>query len=127
MQLHREKDAIHARGGELVLIGNGAKHFAASFVEDLGITTPVYVDPTRASYRALGMKRGLVSTLLALGTLKHGIRAFRAGFRQGRTQGDPFQLGGVLVVRPGGLIAFRYLSDEAGDHPPVHDVVAAFA
>ena len=127
MQLHREKDSIHARGGELVLIGNGASHFAAAFVEDLGITTPVYVDPARATYRALGMKRGLAPTLLALRTLKHGIRAFRAGFRQGRTQGDPFQLGGVLVVRPGGLVAFRYISDEAGDHPPVDDVVAAIA
>jgi hypothetical protein len=125
VQLHREKEAIHARGGELHFVGNGAPHFAAAFVEDLGITTPVYVDPTRASYRALGMKRSVLSTLFSGRTLRHALRAMRAGFRQGRTQGDPWQLGGVLVVRPGGGVAFRYLSDEAGDHPAAQDVVAA--
>jgi hypothetical protein len=125
VQLHRERDAIHARGGELFFVGNGAGHFASAFVEDVGITTPVYVDPSRASYRALGMKRSLLSTLLSPRTLRHALRALRSGFRQGRTQGDPWQLGGVLVVRPGGAVAFRYLSEEAGDHPPVEDVVAA--
>jgi len=127
VQLHREKDAIHTRGGELYFVGNGAAHFASAFAQDLGITTPVYVDPSRASYRALGMKRGLVATLLSARTLAHALRAMRTGFRQGSIQGDAWQLGGVLVVRPDGGVAFRYLSDEAGDHPPVGDVVAAVA
>jgi hypothetical protein len=40
-------------------------------------------------------------------------------------QGDAWQLGGVLVVRKGGEVAYRHLSAEAGDHPPVADVLAA--
>jgi AhpC/TSA antioxidant enzyme len=125
VQLHRAKDAIHARGAELVLVGNGAPHFVQAFREDLGLTTPVYVDPSLASYRALGMKRGLVGTILSPRILAHAARALRGGFMQGRTRGDAWQLGGVLVVKRGGEIAYRHLSDEAGDHPPVDDVVAA--
>ena len=50
-----------------------------------------------------------------------------AGFRQGRTQGDPWQLGGVLVVRPGGQVAYFHRSQNAGDHAPAGDVVRALS
>ncbi|BDG03657.1 hypothetical protein AMOR_26530 [Anaeromyxobacter oryzae] len=123
--MHRAKDEIHARGAEVVIVGNGAPHFARAFREDLGLTTPLYTDPTLATYRALEFRRGVVATLLSGRTWLHALRAMRAGFRQGRTEGDALQLGGVLVVRPDGEIAYRYASAEAGDHPPLADVLAA--
>jgi len=124
VQLHHHKDEIHRRGAELITVGNGGTHFARAFREDMGITTPIFVDPSRATYRALGMRRGLLGTLSAK-TLLHAARALKRGFRQGRTQGDAFQLGGVLVIRPDGSVSLRYLSSEAGDHPPEADVVSA--
>jgi peroxiredoxin len=123
-QLRREVDTIHARGGELVVIGNGGRHFAIAFARGLGLTTPLYVDTSRASYRALGMKRSL-SALLAPSILRNVIRALRSGARQGLMQGDGVQLGGVLLVLPGGRVAYRYLSQVPGDHPAVADVLAA--
>jgi hypothetical protein len=125
VQLHRHKDEIHRRGAELVTVGNGGTHFARTFQEDMGITTPIFVDPSRATYRALGMRRSLVGTIFSGRTLLHAARAMRSGFRQGRTQGDAFQLGGVLVIGPDGSVLLRYLSNEAGDHPREADVVAA--
>jgi len=127
VQLHRHKDEIHDRGGELVTVGNGGQAFARAFREDMGITTPVFVDPSGATYRALGMRRSLVGTLFSGRSLLHAARALRGGFRQGRTQGDAFQLGGVLVVDTDGRVLFRHLSREAGDHPPEADVLAALA
>ena len=56
------------------------------------------MDPRRRTYRHLGFKRGPGSTLLSLATMKHALRAWRKGFRQGATQGDPWQQGGVLVA-----------------------------
>ena len=52
-------------------------------------------------------------------------RALRGGFRQKGVQGDPWQLGGVFVVAPGGVIRFAYASSAAGDHPPVGAILAA--
>jgi hypothetical protein len=125
VQLHRHKDEIHLRDAELVTVGNGVIHFARAFKEEMGITTPIFVDPSRATYRALGMRRSLLGALFSGRTLLHAVRAMRSGFRQGRTQGDAFQLGGVVVVRPDGGVLLRYLSNEAGDHPREADVVAA--
>ena len=125
MQLHRELPAIRARGAELVLIGNGNRRFAEAFKHDLGITTPVYVDTKREAYRALEMKRGFTRTLGSLDTWKSFGRALKAGFRQKGVQGDAWQLGGVLVVLPGGSVVYRYLSESAGDHPSSADILQA--
>jgi hypothetical protein len=121
----RELPEIHKRGAELFFVGNGNRHFAGAFKDENKIESPLFVDTQRNAYKALGMKRGFFATLGSLATWKNGMRAWRSGFRQGPTRGDAWQNGGVLVVRPGGGIAYRYLSREAGDHPPVADVLAA--
>jgi hypothetical protein len=125
VQLHREYDRIRAAGADLVLIGNGGRQAASAFCEEHGITSPVYVDVARRAYLALGMRRGVRSPIGAVRTVGHAARAWRRGFRQGAVQGDAWQLGGVLVVLPGGRIVYRHLSTEAGDHPPVAEVLAA--
>jgi hypothetical protein len=40
-------------------------------------------------------------------------------------QGDPFQMGGTLVVKTGGEPAYFQRSRFAGDHPPARDIVKA--
>ncbi len=124
MQLHRELHTIRSRGAELVVVGQGNSRWARAFRERLALSSPVYVDPEREIYAALGMKRGVASQL-TLGALRNYWRALRSGHFPRGLLGDTLQQGGVLVVLPGGRIAYRYLSREAGDHPPVADVLAA--
>jgi AhpC/TSA antioxidant enzyme len=123
VQVHRELPHIRKQGAELHLVGNGNRHFARAFGEELKIVCPLYVDTKLDAYRALSMRRGLGSILASVASWKNVARAMKAGFRQGTTQGDAWQLGGVLVVRPGGKVAFRHTSQAAGDHPPVEAVL----
>ena len=125
VQLHRARSEIHERGAELVIIGNGAPDFAQAFREDLGMTTPLFTDPSLTTYRLLEFKRGIVDTLLSPKVWANAVRATGKGFRQGWFQGDAWQLGGVLVVRSDGTVAYRYASAAAGDHPPVADILRA--
>jgi hypothetical protein len=53
------------------------------------------------------------------------MRAFREGKRQGATMGDPWQQGGVFIIRPGNRVDFSYISKEAGDHPSADAIIAA--
>ncbi len=144
-QLRREIERIHAHGAELVVIGNGTSHLARAFREDILLDTPLYIDPSCTSYRALGMTRGIARTLGHRRTWAGLFRALREGAREQRvrvivrwwrlslpvlvpgTQGDAWQLGGVLVVLPDGRIAYRHQSTIAGDHPQTTDVMAAVA
>lgn len=119
-----QSEEIRAAGGELVFIGNGSALFANGFAEDLGIESPILIDPDLVAYRAAGLRRGRAE-LFSPRMIGNAVRAFNAGYRQTGVEGDAFQLGGVLVVRRGGDLVYRYASREAGDHPPVSEVLAA--
>ena len=123
-RLRRETEAIHAKGAELVVVGNGSVAFARDFAHEAGLATPLYTDPSGAAYRALGLRRGAAAALNPR-VLANAWRALRGGFYQTSVRGDPLQLGGVLVVLRGGRIAYRYGSRAAGDHPPLREVLAA--
>lgn len=125
-RLYRQKGTIRALGAELVIIGNTVPCFARAFREDLAITTPIYVDPSMASYRLLDIRR-LREALLSGGSLKHKLSALCGGFRQVQTRRDRSQLGGVLVVRQDGAVVYRHLSEGADDHPALEEILAALA
>jgi NAD(P)-dependent dehydrogenase (short-subunit alcohol dehydrogenase family) len=117
-------DEVRERGAELVIVGNGAANFAAAFRDDFDLDCPLLVDPELRAYRAAGLRRGRVE-ILSPRLPFNALRALRSGARQTSVEGDPWQLGGVFVIRPDGELTFRHVSREAGDHPAVDDVLAA--
>lgn len=118
-------DDIRSAGAELAIVGNGAASFASAFREDLRLgEVPLLVDPELRSYRAAGLRRGRVEALSPR-LPANAFRALSRGFRQVGVQGDPWQLGGVFVIRPGGVLLFRHRSAEAGDHPAIEDLLAS--
>ena len=86
----------------------------------------LFTDPSLKTFSAAGLKLGALRTFspLAIGAT---VSAFRAGFRQGKTQGKPWQQGGALVVAKGGQVKWSYASDDPGDHAPVHKALAALS
>jgi hypothetical protein len=123
--VHRERGAIESRGARLAFVGSGDRRFARAFADELGIGAPIYVDPSRRVYEALGLKRGVLAALGSASVVFHAARAVKGGFRQTGVQGDPWQLGGVFVVAPGGEVRYAYASAAAGDHPPVEAILDA--
>ena len=119
-------DRFRALGVQLVVIGNGAPHFAQAFLDQFHVTLPLYTDPSLKVYEAMALRRGW-RTAFSRKTFTASVDALKRGFRQGRTQGDATQQGGVFVMRKGGAIVYRYVSEAAGDHPPLDEVLAAAA
>ncbi len=117
---------IHEARAELVVIGSGSPDQAKWFREDLGLTIPIYVDPSLGSFKAAGLKYGMMLNFNPR-SARHAMRALRAGHRQTRTKGDPKQQGGTVVVAQGGKVLYAYADAEAGDHAPVSEVLNALA
>lgn len=115
---------IRQAGAELFVIGNGSIDEARAFRDDQQLAMPLLTDPTRAAYGALDMRRGLGS-MLRLPVFARSLGALRGGFRQARVAGDWRQQGGVVVIAPGGVERYRYVSRFAGDHPSPEVIVEA--
>lgn len=124
MQLHRDLPKLHAAGVELHIIGNGSPSFIDGFREETKWTGPIYTDPSLDVYKAAELKRGVTKTLdpRALGGT---IRAFMRGGKQGRTQGDAWQQGGVLVIATDGRVLWHHASDRPGDNATGDEILAA--
>jgi len=115
-----------SRGINVVIIGNGNAVFAEAFREEFEIEGTLLVDPELAAYRAAGLRRGRVE-LASPRLLSNAFRAYREGARQTGVEGDPWQLGGVFVIAPGGELRFAFRSREAGDHAAQEDIEAALS
>ena len=110
------RDRVLAAGGQVVVIGQGSIDEARAFRDEQHLDVPLFTDPSRQAYCAVGMRRGL-GTVLRPSVFSHALRAWRRGFRQARTAGDPLQQGGAVVIDPDGRERYRYISRWAGDHP----------
>lgn len=122
LSAHREQ--IRSLGAELIVIGHGSIDEARAFRDEHHLTFPLFTDPGRHAYRALEMRHGR-RTLMSPRVVVHTVTAMWRGFRQTFVAGDPLQQGGVVVIAPGGVERYRYISREAGDHPPVSRILAA--
>lgn len=118
------KAEIDGRDVHVVVVGNGRPHHAKMFREDDAVPFTLWVDPELRAYRAAGLRRGL-GAVFSRRSLVHAARALKAGFRQTKTKGDPWQNGGVFVITPKGRTVYEQVSEEAGDHAPLHEILVA--
>jgi AhpC/TSA antioxidant enzyme len=128
VQLHRAREEFEAAGVELVLIGQATPRHAAHFRRTMKVELPVLADEDRSSYKAAGWKVGGVGELFGPRSVGLGLaRAVRSGgrIRQGRTIGHPAQLGGAMVVAPGGEVVFSHMARDASDNPPPDELLEA--
>jgi peroxiredoxin len=126
VQLHRARDEIAKAGAQLVLIGQATPRHAAHFRRRFGIELPVLADEKRASYAAAGAKVANLGELLGPRVVAKGLLASaRTGVVQGRTIGHPAQLGGTMLVRADGSVAWTHMSRDASDNASVEQLLDA--
>jgi hypothetical protein len=123
-EIRSRRSEIEALGGGIAFVGNGTARAAAWFQKKFAADSKVLTDPDLASYKAIGARSGMLSTLgpSAWGA---GLRAFRSGARQSMTRGHAYQQGGLVVMAPKNRVLYQHISRAAGDHAPVADVLAA--
>ena len=124
--MDRARSEFKAAGVNLALIGQGTPRQAAEFRRRQGVQLPVLADEKRVSYKAAGTKVGGVTDLFSPQTVAKGILATaRTRRTQTRTIGHPSQLGGALVIAPGGRVAWSHMATDASDNAPPEEILAA--
>jgi peroxiredoxin len=127
VQLHGAREELD-RAGEVVLIGQLTPRHAAHFRRRVELTWPVLADEERTSYKAAGAKIATANELLGPKVVAKGVQASRrSGVVQGRTIGHAAQLGGVLVIRPDGTVAWSHMAEDASDTAAPDEILAALA
>lgn len=86
----------------------------------------VLADNDRVSYRAAGTRKGSLGQLVGPSVLAKGLATtVRTRKLQTRTIGDPAQLGGAMVIRQDGTVAFSKMAKDASDNVSPDELLAA--
>ena len=124
--MDRARERFEDAGVNLMLIGQATPRQAAHFRRRLGIDLPVLADERRRSYKAAGAKVGTVGELLGPKVVAKGILAtVHTGKVQGRTIGHPAQLGGTMVIAPGGEVIWSHMAQDASDNASPEEILRA--
>lgn len=124
--MNRDHRRFAEAGAPLFAIGQGTPADAARFRDELGLELDVLVDTDRRAYEAAGTKIATVGELVGPKMLLRGLqRSRRSKVVQGKIVGHAAQLGGLLLLEPGGNVPWAHLSDDASDYPPNHEVLEA--
>ena len=124
--MNRAKKKIEDAGARVVLVGQATPRHAAHFRRRMKLEWTVLADEKRRSYRAAGTKVGTMNELLGPKVVAKGLVAgARSRVVQGRTIGHPAQLGGTMVVRPDGSVAWAHMAEDASDNASPAELAAA--
>jgi hypothetical protein len=124
--LDRARGRFEDAGVNLVLIGQLTPRHAAHFRRRQNIGLSVLADNDRATYKLAGAKIASFNELLGPKVMAKGIlTGALTGQRQGRTIGHPAQLGGAMVVAPGGEVAWSHMAEDASDNASPEEILAS--
>ena len=116
----------------MAVIATGLPAMAKDFQEQYRLPFPVLVDTPRTTYRALGLKRlsgwGVTWLLIRESLLIRGlVKIARFGVGAPKERQNVFQLGGALVVAPGGEVKLVHRADDFTDNVPVDALLGALS
>jgi hypothetical protein len=124
--LDRAREQFEVAGAGVVLIGQATPRHASHFRRRHTIAVPVLADEQRASYKAAGAKIGGISDLVGPKVIAKGaLTTLRTGKLQGRTIGDPAQLGGTIVIAPPGEVVLSHMAKDASDNSSPEEILGA--
>jgi peroxiredoxin len=98
---------------------------AGALCDRLHIPFPCLADPGFDAYRAFGLRRGNLLQLVGPSTAPRYFEAMLKGHRAERPRGDVMMLGATFIIDTGGVIRYARYARNAGDHPPVIELVEA--
>jgi hypothetical protein len=102
----------------------GRPDMAAHFREEFNVPFTLLVDHTKQTYRALDIQKGSWWSVMGPPVWLHGIRTILQGKRIVKPEQDPFQLGALAFVEPGGELRFVHRSTNSNDNLSVDELVA---
>ena len=123
-ELERHQSDFDRKGGRLAVIGNGKPDQLATLRAATGYRGTLLADPERKTYAFLGLERS-IGGIIGLKMLTRAVKSIASGYRPGMLQGDAMQLGGAITITIDNRINYFFKSTEAGQHPPVAELLAS--
>ena len=117
--MRRHEGEVKRLGLEIVVVTFEARERAEEYVRETGFRWPLLIDRRRDLYSVYGMGRGRWSAIWGPASWWAYIKLIARGRRLRRATGDIHQLGGDVLVDPGGRVGLHHVGKGPADRPAV--------
>ena len=115
-QLRDHSEEIDRRGVGIAAIGTGDLMYAQDFAEDKRVNFPLFVDDAKASYKAVGTRKGSTRSFLKPRLIASAARVTAQGHIQGKLGPAHMVLGATHVILPDGSVPYAWVNDDFDDN-----------
>ncbi|HEX2621522.1 MAG TPA: AhpC/TSA family protein [Phototrophicaceae bacterium] len=123
-QLGLHNEELTGAGLQIVAIGQGEPKHITRYCHKLAPKIECLVRDDTTAYRAYGVHQSGFKDFGALDMVKSSVRALSRGHIQGQATGDVAMNPATFIIDTDGLIRYAYYSANAGDHPPISELIA---
>ena len=116
--------ALDGLGVAVLVVTFELGFLARAYVEETHLAWPLLVDEARSLYAAYGMLRGRVWDIWGPANWPAFARIVAHGGRPRLPTGDVSQLGGDVLIDPGGVVRLHHVGRGPADRPPVESLLA---
>jgi peroxiredoxin len=126
VQKHYEE--IQQAGGDVLVVSFTPPSRVAAYVARYPQPFPVVSDVELRAYKAFGLERTSVGSILRPGVLFRYVKVLFRGWmpRPSGAGEDLMQLGGDFIVDAEGKLRYAYPSADPADRPSAQDLLEAF-
>lgn len=124
-QLRQRENELDELGVTTVVVTFQSGYFEQKYVDETKLTWPLLVDEKRDLYRAYGMERGRFRDVMGLKSLALYTKLVLRGRRPRAAAGDPWQLGGNVLIDPAGIVRLHHVGSGPADRPSVDTILNA--
>ena len=123
MQLQQRQEELKQLGLQVLIVTFETRAVAENYARQTGVPFPILLDESRSLYAAYGMQRGSHWQVLGPAAWGEYIKLLFRGRRLRRPTGDPYQLGGDVLIDPAGIVRLHHVSRNPADRPDVSDLI----
>jgi len=123
MQLHQHEPELTTLQVNVLVVTFESESAARAYAEDMNLRWPVVTDSSRELYTAYGMELGRWWDIYGPRSWWAYAKLFAKGRRMKEAKGDFDQLGGDVLVDPGGIVRMHHVGSGPADRPTVSSIL----
>jgi len=97
--------------------------FARRYVADTSLSWPLLVDATRETYGRYGMLSASFWDVWGPATWWAYVKGLVNGLKVRKSEGDPYQRGGDVLIDPSGIVRLHHVGVGPSDRPSVKTIL----
>jgi hypothetical protein len=121
--LRQQQGEIDALNLRVVIVTFEKPFFVRAYLRETGLEWPILLDESRGLYAAYGMERGSAGKIFGWRSWWTYLKLVLRGRRIHRSSGDVYQLGGDVLIDPGGIVRWHHVGEDPADRPPAASIL----